>query len=248
MIKAIIIDDEKHCIEMLKWELSNQNTDIEILASFNNPQEGLAFLNSNAIDILFLDIEMPGMSGFELLDALGDFSFEVVFTTAYDQFAIQAIKLSALDYLLKPINGEDLGKALQKYKSEHFNKSVKSQYALLFDQLSKPDNSSRMALMTQEGIELLQIADIKYIAADSNYSIIHYNDKQIMASKTLKHFESILEPHGFMRIHHSYYTNIAHIVRFIKADGGQVQMTNNKLLPVSRRRKDDLIDILISIK
>lgn len=248
MIRAIIIDDETHCIEMLKWELDNQNTKVEVISNFNEPKEGLEYIQNNEIDILFLDIEMPGMSGFELLDKIGEINFSVIFTTAYDQFAIQAIKLSALDYLLKPINGEDLNKALEKYNAQKVSGNNQGQYDLLFDQLSKPERPSRMALMTQDGIELLEINDIVYIVADSNYSVIHYQNKKIIASKTLKHFESVLDNCNFIRIHHSYYANIQHISRFIKADGGQVQMSDDALLPVSRRRKDELLTALMNVQ
>lgn len=248
MIKAIIIEDEKHCIEILKWELESVDFPIEIIESFQDPLKGLEFINNNKIDLLFLDIQMPNLTGLELLSKVNQLDFEVIFTTAFDQFAIKAIKLSALDYLLKPISSSDLNIALSKYKNLGFQKNSKEQYDLLLKNIENPSTrSSRIAINHSEGIDLVEISNIQFIQADSNYSIIFIDGKKTVVSKTLKHFETTLVDYDFIRIHHSYFVNFNHIKSFHKLDGGEIELHDGTRLPVSRRKKDELIQKMLSI-
>ena len=163
MIKAVVIDDEKHSIETLKWKLENYCPEVEIISSFSDPVKGLEYLRENAPDLLFLDIEMPMLNGFDILEELGEISFDVIFTTAYDDFGIQAIKFSALDYLLKPIQNQELKKAIEKFANKGAAKKITpTQLEVLFKNIKEEENGKpgKIALSTKESIEFVSPEDI----------------------------------------------------------------------------------------
>ncbi|MCB9336572.1 MAG: response regulator transcription factor [Lewinellaceae bacterium] len=239
-MKAIILDDEKHSVATLAWKLEKFCPDVEVVKQFTDPVEALDYLKSSPPDLLFLDIEMPRLNGFELLEELGDnIPFDVIFTTAYDEFGIRAVKASALDYLLKPVQNQELKSAIEKYK-----KKGGKNMEVLFS--SQPESkSNKIALATKESIEFVLPEDIILCSSDSNYTMIYLTEnRKKLISKTLKDVEEMLLPHGFFRAHHSHLVNLQHIKEYVRADGGYLMLSNGQTLPVARNRKDDLLKMI----
>lgn len=246
-IKAVILDDEAHCSRGLALQLEQLCPQVEVLASFNAPLKALDFVMQNPIDLLFLDVEMPILNGFDFLKRLGVPGFEVVFTTAYDQFAIKAFKYSAFDYLLKPIEDNELQHCIAKWEADQ----AKRNHALRYHNLMAEEQvvlPKRLVLPTSEGLELIDVEDIVCIDSDSNYSRLYFQDGTfLLISRTLKEFEDLLEPKGFMRVHHSHLINIKKIRKYIKADGGYVLMSNDRKVSISRARKDQVLEYIARI-
>ena len=245
MIKAVIIDDEMHSIETLRWKIEKFCKEVQILATFDNPIAGLDFLRNNPIDLLFLDIEMPKLNGFELLSQVGQVQFDVVFTTAYDEFGINAIKFSALDYLLKPVQAQELQQAVDKHLTKATPQITPDQLEVLFSNIStERSGPAKIALATKESIELVDPRDIIACSADSNYTMVYLKgDKKKLISRTLSDFEEMLRPHHFFRTHHSHLVNLKHIKEYVRTEGGYLMMSNEMIIPVSRSRKEALLSI-----
>lgn len=242
MINAIIIDDEKKCISLLQKTIEKQFNDINIVATAANADEGITLIRQHEPDLIFLDIEMPNKNGFDLLMAFDDINFDVIFTTAYNQYAIKAIKFSALDYILKPIDPDDLKTAINRFKQKQ-KTSQKNQINLLFDNLKNLKNTfSKISVSTNEGVIFLNITDIIYCEATGSYTQFYLrNNEKLLSSRTLKDFDELLAEHNFFRIHHSFLININEIKRYIKGDGGSVIMSNGDEVPVSRRKKEEFM-------
>jgi len=244
-ISAIIIDDEQHGIETLQWQLNKYVLDLEIMATFCSPKSALLYLEKNNIDLVFLDIEMPEMNGFQFLKSCNIINFEVVFTTAYDEFAIKAFNASAIDYLLKPINKDLLIAAVAKVSEKKKPAILPEQMEILYGALNaKRPLKERIAVPTQEGLYFVKIKEILYCISDSNYTTIYLvNSEKILVSRTLKEIEVMLMDNQFLRIHHSHLINLQKIERYMRGDGGYVVMDDKKSLSVSRSRKESLLSI-----
>lgn len=242
MIKAIIIDDEKKCVSYLQ-KLLQEHAELEVVAATNNPEEGIKFIEQHEPDLVFLDIEMPNKNGFEVLEAVKDFNLSVVFTTAYQQYAINAIRYAALDYLLKPIDKTELANAIKQYKVKQKKAIQQEQFDLLFSNIKNSlQPPSRISIATIEGLVFINTADIIYCEALSSYAnIFMKNNEKLLSSKTLKDLEEILQNNSFFRIHHSYLINTNEIKRYVKGDGGTIIMSNKTELPVSKRKKEDFL-------
>lgn len=246
MITAIIIDDETSALKSLEWELSNFGNSIEVLGCFTNPKLAVTFLNQNAVDCVFLDIEMPDMDGFQFLDLFSNRNFSVVITTAYDQYAIKAIKERALDYLLKPVDSDDLKVCLDKiklFKEEH---SIQDRLEQTLENLVlKNKNQLQKISVSCDGkIIFLNPEDIVYCESDGNYCTIHLENKDtILLSQKLKFMEEKLTDFYFFRIHNSYLINLNKVKEFHKSDE-YVVLSNNIKLPVSRAKKSNFLDKL----
>lgn len=243
MIKSVILDDEKHSVETLKWKIEKFCPDVMIIATFTNSEEAFHYLQVNKIDLLFIDIEMPRMNGFEVLRSLGTINFDVIFTTAYDEFGIKAIKFSALDYLLKPIQTQELSQAVEKHKQKSAQKISSEQLKVLFSNI-KEDNDApiKIALATKESIEFVQPHEIIACEADSNYTRVFLADgRKKLISKTLKEFEELLGEHHFFRSHHSHLVNTNHIKEYVRTEGGYLLMSNKLSIPVSRSKKEEVL-------
>ncbi len=248
MIKAIIIDDEKFCIEVLEELLREHCPAIEIVATCQGAEEGIKAIGQEHPNLVFLDIEMPRMSGFDMLEKLMPVEFDIIFTTAYDNYAIRAFKYSAMDYLLKPIDAGDLKLAVGKYLLPRAQHNYSVQMELLKENIREldPSHIRRIAIPTTEGLIMQPIADIMYCEANSNYTILHLrNRNKITSSKTLKEYEEILEPHHFYRVHHSHLINLNYVEKYIKGDGGYVLMSDNSTISISRSRKDAFVAKLL---
>jgi two-component system, LytTR family, response regulator len=244
MIQAVIIDDERHSVETLGWKLQKCCPEVEVKAKFTDSVEGLKFLRENPPDLLFLDIEMPRLNGFELLESLGEIPFDVIFTTAYDEFGIRAIKFSALDYLLKPIQNQELIQAVKKFAGKSSHSLSTTQLEVLFSNIKEEQKGrpGKIALATKESIEFVFPEEIIVCSSDSNYTMIHLKDgRKKLISRTLKDFEDLLSEYSFFRAHHSHLVNLRHVREFIRADGGYLIMANNMQLPVSRSRREELL-------
>lgn len=248
MIQTIIIDDEADSIETLQWKLRNYCPEVKVVATFEDPVQGLHYLQKQPPDLLFLDIEMPMLSGFDILEELGsNISFDVIFTTAYDHFGIQAVKASALDYLLKPIQNKELVKAVEKYQGNlrAGNRKKQLQGLLANIEAEKQGRSTKIALATKESIEFVEADEIICCSADSNYTILYLTGKRKrIISKTLKDFEESLEPYRFYRAHNSHLVNLDKIKMYMRTDGGYLVLSNEMKIPVAKNRKEGLLKLM----
>jgi len=248
MIKAVIIDDEKDSIDTLKWKLENYCPDVSVISSFEKPADGVSYLKKNPIDLLFLDIEMPMLTGFDVLEELGrDISFDIIFITAYDNFGIQAVKFSALDYLLKPVQNKELKEAIDKHLKKTQQKIPSEQIDLLLNnvQAERKGKRGRIALASKESIEFVDPNDIVVCEANSNYTNVYLVEgRKRVISKTLKDFEELLPPAIFLRIHKSYIVNRNFIINYLKK--GDVVLSDDARIPVSRRKKTEVSNILLN--
>lgn len=245
-IKAVIIDDEMDSIETLQWKLQNYCAEVEVVAAFDDPQKGLDYLRQSPPDLLFLDIQMPMLNGFDVLEELGsEAPFDVIFTTAYDQFGIQAVKASALDYLLKPVQNKDLKEAVDKFiRKEGASSQRPEQFRGLLQNVDAAQQGlpEKIALATKESIEFVEPAEIVVCTSDSNYTMVYLADgRKKLISRTLKDFEELLTPHHFYRPHNSHLINLARVKEYIRADGGYLVMSNQMKIPVSKNRKEELM-------
>ena len=244
MIRAIIIDDEKHCIQTLEIELQRAWPDLKVIDHARNGKEGIDKIREHQPDLVFLDIEMPLMNGFEMLEQIGQIDFKVIFTTAYDQFAIKAFKFSAVDYLLKPVDREELKNAIARaMKQNENNVAQPQQFRHARQQMMGQDEFTTIYLPTAEGVEFVKVTDIIHCEADSSYSIVHLEDRKIVISKPLKYLESLLSEHPFIRCHQSFLVNRAFIKRYVRSEGGYLELVNGKQLPVSRSHRSDFLQL-----
>ena len=248
MIKAVIIDDEQHSIETLKWKLENYCPEVEVMEAFDNPAKGVDFLKQHPPNLLFLDIEMPMLNGFDVLEELGtDLPFDIIFTTAYDNFGIQAVKFSALDYLLKPVQNKELKDAIEKHLKKTQQKVPSEQIELLLNnvQAERKGKVGKIALASKESIEFVDAPDIICCEANSNYTNVYMieNRKRVI-SRTLKEFEDMLAPHQFFRAHNSFLINLNRVKEFIRGDGGFLVMENKMKIPVSKTKREELLELL----
>ena len=245
MITAMIVDDEPYSCESLATLLERYCPYVKLLHICYSGADALKVIEEQVPTLLFLDIEMPGMNGFEVLRQLPFDHVSTIFTTSYDKYAIKAIKFSALDYLLKPVDKDDLQAAVQK--AVHRAKStMPQQMEILFQKLNQqtiPFN--RIAISTLEGLEMISVEDIISCSSDSNYTTIHLKKREkIIASRTLKEIEEMLEGYPFLRVHHSYIINLNEIEKYVKGDGGYLIMSDATTVYVSRSRKEMLINKL----
>ena len=229
----------------LKEKLKQYCPGIEVVAEAANGKEGIVAIETQHPQIIFLDIEMPIMNGFEMLNNLPDKNFHIIFTTAYDQYAIKAIKYAAFDYLLKPVDIEELKATLSKL-DEKENLQTKNQIELLHQNMLQPKKHlHKLAIPTLDGLFFYDINDVVHLEANSNYTHIHFlNKTKILASKTLKEFEELLPGDIFFRPHHSHVINLNYIKRYIKGDGGQIELQNGTHVDVSRRKKEEFLKII----
>ncbi|MDP4261869.1 MAG: LytTR family DNA-binding domain-containing protein [Bacteroidota bacterium] len=242
MITAIIIDDETKGRLALREKLLGYCPQIKVLAEAASGEEAITLIQHHQPQLIFLDIEMPRMNGFEMLNDLPEKNFHIIFTTAYDQYAIKAIKYAAFDYLLKPVDIEELITAISKIDATEINQTNK-QVELLSQNMRLPKKQfSKLAIPTLDGLTFYEINDIIHLEANSNYTTIYLTNKiKITASKTLKDFEELLPEDIFFRTHHSHLINLNYIKRYMKGDGGQIEMQNGNFVDVSRRKKDEFL-------
>jgi len=247
MLKALLVDDEVNNLASLEFLLLHDCTGIDVAFKAQSAMQARAWLLSNTADVAFLDISMPGENGFQFLSSLPSYHFKVVFVTAYDEFALQAIKASAVDYILKPVNIDELKHAVEKVKRALNNPGAWEQdHALLQHLLKTAGKNSppkKIALPQLGSISFIEVDDIVSLQADSNYTIIHMKNMQkLVISKTLKDFEDLLDEDQFARIHKSYIVNLKYIKEYNTTDGGIVKMSDGNQWSVSRRQLDTFLE------
>lgn len=248
MKKALIIDDEQHCIEELQHLLGPYKGTIKIVGEAQTVEEGVLLIDKTNPDMVFLDVQIGDKTGFDLLQKIPLISFDIIFTTAYDKYAIDAFRFSALDYLLKPIEAEDLKRAIDKYQKNSTAKYLDLKMDVLMHNLKSLDTLKKITVPTSEGYEFLEITNIVRCQSDVNYTEIYLKSgKKVTVSKTLKSFEEMLEPAHFFRIHNSHLINLKEVKKYIKGKGGHVIMGDNTSIEVSTRRKEGLLSRLKSI-
>jgi two-component system LytT family response regulator len=245
MLRALIIDDEAHMRDTLVKLLALHCPDVEVVGQASGVVSGEAAINEFHPEVVFLDIQMKDGTGFDLLYSLSSIDFKVIFVTAYDQYALQAFRFSAVDYLLKPINPEYLADAVNRAGQmiqEHFNIQMK---ALEENLKSVSMQHKKIIIKTTENIHLLDMKNIISCESDSSYTTVHTSEgDKILVSKTLKEYEDLLADCGFYRVHKSYLINLLQIKRFERQDGGSIVMSNELKIPVASRKRDELLQLI----
>jgi two-component system LytT family response regulator len=245
MVKAIIIDDEPYCCEVIATLLKD-SPEVEVMAICNSASDALKAIRQYSPDLVFLDVEMPKMNGFEMLEQLPSVNFEIIFTTSYDQYALKAIRFSAIDYLLKPIDSEELQKALQKviHRSQ---KPTAQQLEILMQKIHQPSTPiNKIAMPTMDGLQMIAVDSIISCESDSNYTILQLkNKKKLIVSRTLKDIEELLEDHSFIRVHRCYLANMNEVEKYVKGEGGYLIMSDGTTIDVSRNKKELLLKKLL---
>ncbi|MBU2995184.1 LytTR family DNA-binding domain-containing protein [Cellulophaga baltica] len=237
-LNAILVEDEANSREILRNYLAKYCPDVNLLGEASTIKEGLTLIESHTLDLVFLDVEMPFGNAFDLLEQVPNRSFETVFVTAYNNYAMDALNNHAAYYLMKPISIDELIKAVD------YVKEIRQKENALEDQILKPklkNVEGKITIPQQDGFQVLEVTSILYCKADDNYTEIYLADKKIVVSKTLKYFEGILSDYSFARIHKSYVVNVNEVVKYVKGKGGSVIISSGKELLVSASKKKDLL-------
>lgn len=247
MFKALIIDDEQHCIDRLSQLLNSQNKIVDSYLYCRNVPEALKILGEKPIDVVFLDVQLQNETGFDLLKKLAsNITFEIIFTTAFDKYAVEAFKYAALDYLLKPIDETDLKRALNKLKSKQTLLQANQKVETLLHNLNKKNTDKIISLTNAEGMHLIKVNDIIRCNADDNYTHVYFNpNKKITIAKTLKYFETLLHTYPFFRTHQSHLVNLLYIKKFMPKKR-IIVLSDTTEIEVSVRKKEALLKILKS--
>lgn len=244
MIRTIIVDDEEKSRVTLNNLLAKHCTAVTVLDQCESVAEAVKSIGKNSPDLVFLDIEMPFENGFSLFEKIKNPSFHIIFTTAYDQYAIKAIKYSALDYLLKPVDVDDLKSAVAKC-GEKQKTNRADDYEMLLSALKLKSKSAKIAVPTFDGLQMVSANDIVKCVADESYTHITLtNGTKLTVSRILKEFEDLLSEFNFFRVHNSSLINLAHVKKYVKGDGGYVIMSDDETVEVSRRKKNELLSRL----
>ena len=242
MLKTVLIDDEINALEALEWKLKRYIEDIEIIKC-NSPKEGIDVIDSIKPDLVFLDIEMPEIDGFQLLQQLNYKGFQLIFTTAHDEFALKAIKVSAIDYLLKPVDKDELITAIEKVKATKAGTKLEDKLQSLFSNINQ--KADKINIAADGKIYLLDKDEVIMLKSDKSYTTIFLkDDNSILVSKTLKEVEKKFNFPQFYRVHNSYLININHVKEYLKSDGGELVMSNGMRAGISRNKKADLLEKL----
>lgn len=236
-LTAILVDDERHSLETTAILIRKFCPDVEIIAELNDPVEALAVINEEGPDLLFLDISMPGMNGFELLESLTYKDADVIFTTAYDEYALEGFKHGAVHYLVKPIEASDLVESVQRVKRRRAEKKQQTPVSAAL--------TPKIPVSSLNGVELIEVEQIIRCESDGNYTTIVLPQRKITVSKTLKEIEKqLVEYPNFFRLHNSHLVNLNHVSKYIRGEGGSVILTNSEEIGVSRSKKMELLEVL----
>jgi two-component system, LytTR family, response regulator len=246
-MKAIIIDDEEHCITTLQWSLKEYCPEINIMATGSNGKEGIELIRQYKPDIIFLDVEMPVLNGIDMLQYFDDINFDVIFTTAYDQYALKAIKLNALDYLLKPIDKDDLMAAVEKVKTRQT--LISRQQVNGLQEVHKTKVANKIALSTLSGLQFINLDELVRVEGEGNYcNFILSNKKTVLLSKKLGDAEEILEGNkNFFRAHRSHIINLKFVEKYIRGEGGEIIMEDGTSISLSRNKKDEFLELFAKV-
>jgi len=239
MLKAIAIDDEKDALEIITNQIGQHCSDIDLVDTCASGFEGVKSIHTHKPDVIFLDVDMPAMNGFQMLEMFEEVDFEVIFTTAYDQYAVDAFRISAIGFLLKPIDSEELVNAVNRLSTRHEEHLFKQHYDKLLHNLNEQNTNKQIAFPTREGFEFIYSEEIVYCEADGNYTKLYLTDgSKRMFSRLLKETEALIESYRFCRIHQKYLINLDYVKKYKRGDGGTVVLSNKQSLPVSRYFKE----------
>jgi|SRR5450432_1252448 len=244
-LKAILIDDELNSLQNLQFKIQEYCPIIKIVAQTQNPEEAIQFIRQYKPDVIFLDIEMPKMSGFKMLEQVDDIDFEIIFITAYNHYAINAIRISAFDYLVKPVAIEELQSTIDRLSQSTVIKTRERADTLLKNLANPKSQDDQIAIPTTDGLEFIQIKQIIRIESSSNYSKLFLQEgPQLLVTRQLKDFEELLSDYRFYRVHHSHLINLNYIAKYIRGDGGQIILRNGDIIDVSRRKKEVFLKLI----
>lgn len=248
MLRAVIIDDMDH-VRSKNMDLIREHCpQVAIMAEAVDVKSGIEVIKKFLPDLVFLDVEMPDGTGFDLLQQLTPINFKVIFITGFQDFAIRAFRFSAIDYLLKPVDTEDLVAAVSKAEDAITKESLEVKLGALFSNLGQPKNPQKMVLKTAEKLFSVTIQDIVHCESERNYTTFHFvNAPKLVVSTTLKEYETMLAPMGFFRPHQSHLINMAYFDHFVKADGGLIVMKNNARIPLASRKREEFMALMSSI-
>ncbi len=242
-LKAVIVDDELSGIEVLEYALKKHCPEIDVVHSFSSSTEAMNSIPDIMPDVLFVDVEMPQLNGFELVEKLAPLNIQVIFTTAYNEFALKAFRVSALDYLLKPVDVDELKAAVAKLKS--LIKSDNHAMDALLEYIKSQKQINKISVSTDKGIHFIETSDVLYCLSTGPYTVFYLKvGQEVVCSKSIGEYEKMLSDKGFYRIHNSSLINVEHLKRFVRTDGGYVEMSDGKTLAVSRRKKDEFLTYL----
>lgn len=246
MIKAIIVDDERRGREALSNLIKDYCPQLSVMDTVDAVSSATKAIEKYNPEIVFLDVELRGETGFDLLDQMMPIDFEVIFTTAYEHYALKAIKFSAIDYVLKPIGIEELKEAVKKAEEKLENKSISENFDILLKNIkSNNKKQHKIALSSSDGYIFTEVNDILYCKADGNYTYFYTKEKgKILVSKNIKEYEALLNEHNFFRIHRSFLVNMDEVQKYVRGEGGYVIMSDGSSLDVSKRRKEQFISML----
>jgi two-component system, LytTR family, response regulator len=246
---CILIDDEGNCLEVLSILIKKYCPILTILGEYDDPQHGIEAIYALKPDIVFLDVEMPVLTGFDVLERCKLIPFQIIFTTAHNKYALKAIKYSAIDYILKPVNPEELTAAVQKVVHQKTALFQEQQRSILLNYVSstKPQKE-KIALATADAVVFLDIKSIVFCESEGNYTKVYCIDRPAeLFTKPLKEFEEFLSDSAFYRVHHSYLVNLKQVSKYIKTDGGELLMSNGKTIPISRPKKNEVLEALSNL-
>lgn len=242
IITAVIVDDERNVREGLYGIINKYCSNIKVLGLANSADQGINLIKDTNPDLVFLDVQMPGKTGFDMLKEIPHINFDVIFVTSYDQYALKALKYSALDYLIKPVNIADLQMAISK-----FNKENKENISVLLENLKNPLGSQKIVIKHSKGIRYAYDLEIIRCQSDGNYSLVFFKDETtLLVAKTLKDFEELLPMNTFIRVHQSHIINMQFVKSYIKGRGGNLEMYDGSIIAVARSRKKEILDLLNS--
>ena len=240
MIKTIIIDDEDHCTARVLNLIEQHPNTFDVLATCNTVDLALKVVPVMQPDLVFLDIQIHDKTGFNFLQEIDKVSFKVIFTTAFDNYAIKAFKYSAIDYLLKPIDKDDFDGAINRLKEDLNSKNIESQIQSLFKNL-KPNTKKVITIPSLTGFETLKVEDIIHLEADTSYTHIYTSNNKLMVSKPIKYYEDLLDENIFFKTHKSHLINLDHVKQYYKGKQSYVVMSNDSQVPISVRKKDEFL-------
>lgn len=244
-LTLVIIDDEQDAREVVRSLLNDLCPDIQVLGEAEDVPSGIELIRKAQPNVVLLDIQMGNNTGFELLDQFGAPGFQVIFYTAYDQFALKAIKYAALDYLVKPIDPKELVKAMERARLNLFKEQFSQLQIRQLIKARRTKTIEKITLHTTEGLVFLRLKDILYLQSDVNYTqFFTSNNEKVMVSKTLKYFEEILPKEDFCRVHQSYILNVHSVRKVLREDGGYALLENGKKIPISRRKKETFLKLI----
>lgn len=248
MLTCLIIDDEQSCVDALEIILQKKfPAEVQILATGTDPKKAYKLITQHNPDLVFLDVEMPLMNGIELLQSLPRINFQVIFTTAHQHYALQAIKMNALDYLLKPIDIDELTEAIQKCIDRKQQQGADLINTFL-QQLKPATSVKKISIPSNDTTQFIPVSEIIRIEAQSNYSMVYFTSRpKLLVAKTLKEFEEQLLQYDFLRVHNSHLINMAHVIGYKNQDGGYVIMQGNDVIEISRRKKQEVLQRLHTI-